>query len=160
MQRRVHEEFLRSEPILHLPPEDASSFVIERIVIAMEMCHHLTEQEDYVEGATVVVALGGGVHGGRSDKRRNVRARQRKTQPELTWSRGSTINVYQPCVFSTTCVLLYGNKRQNIGSTAAAPFDKEKAINKNRQADHKTMTLFFDVSKMYTIDRDQTPNSI
>ena len=56
--------------------------------------------------------------------------------------------------------LLYGNKRQNIGSTAAAPFDKEEAINKNRQADHKTMSLFFDVSKMYTIDRDQTPNSI
>ena len=70
------------------------------------------------------------------------------------------LNSHGPVAAPSTSTNLYGNKRQNIGSTAAAPFDKEEAINKNRQADHKTMSLFFDVSKMYTIDRDQTPNSI
>ena len=38
-------------------PQDASS--LER---AMELCEHLTAQEEYVEGTTVVVKLGSGVH--------------------------------------------------------------------------------------------------
>jgi len=45
-----------SEPTIHLP-EDASS--LER---AMEMCQYLMEQEGYVEGTTMVVALGSGVY--------------------------------------------------------------------------------------------------
>ena len=45
-----------SEPILHMP-QDAPS--LERL---MEMVQSLTEQEGYVEGTTVVVALGSGVH--------------------------------------------------------------------------------------------------
>ena len=49
------ENFL-SEPILHLP-QDARS-----LARAMEMCQYLTRQEGYVEGTTVVVALGSGVY--------------------------------------------------------------------------------------------------
>ena len=45
-----------SEPILHLP-QDAPS-----LASMMEMGKRLTEQEGYVEGMTVVVALGSGVH--------------------------------------------------------------------------------------------------
>ena len=45
-----------SEPILHLP-QDARS-----LARAMEMCQYLTRQEEYVEGTTVVVELGIGVH--------------------------------------------------------------------------------------------------
>ena len=45
-----------SEPILHLP-QDASS-----LARATEMCQHLMSQEGYVEGTTVVVALGSGVY--------------------------------------------------------------------------------------------------
>ena len=45
-----------SEPILHLP-EDTRS-----LARAMEMCQYLMEQEGYVEGTTVVVALGSGVY--------------------------------------------------------------------------------------------------
>ena len=45
-----------SEPIIHLP-QDASS--LEK---AMDMCEYLMEQEEYVEGTTMVVALGSGVH--------------------------------------------------------------------------------------------------
>jgi len=45
-----------TEPILHLP-EDASS-----LARAMETCQYLMEQEGYVEGTTVVVALGSGVY--------------------------------------------------------------------------------------------------
>ena len=44
-----------SEPILHLP-QDGS------LARAMEMCQHLMRQEGYVEGTTMVVALGSGVH--------------------------------------------------------------------------------------------------
>ena len=52
----VYMENFWSEPILHLP-QDARS--LER---AIEMCQYLMEQEEYVEGTTVVVALGSGVH--------------------------------------------------------------------------------------------------
>jgi len=45
-----------SEPILHLP-QDASC-----LARAMEMYQYLTNQEGYVEGTTVVVALGSGVY--------------------------------------------------------------------------------------------------
>ena len=45
-----------SEPTIHLP-QDASS--LER---AMEMSQYLMRQEGYVEGTTVVVKLGSGVH--------------------------------------------------------------------------------------------------
>ena len=44
------------EPIIHLP-QDARS-----LARAMEMCQHLMRQEEYVEGTTVVVALGSGVY--------------------------------------------------------------------------------------------------
>jgi len=52
----VYMENFWSEPIIHLP-QDASSF--ER---AMAMCSHLKEQEEYVEGTTMVVVLGSGVY--------------------------------------------------------------------------------------------------
>ena len=45
-----------SEPILHMP-QDALS-----LASMMEMVQRLTEEEGYVEGTTVVVALGSGVH--------------------------------------------------------------------------------------------------
>jgi len=45
-----------SEPILHMP-QDAPS-----LASLMEMVQRLTEEEGYVEGTTVVVALGSGVH--------------------------------------------------------------------------------------------------
>jgi hypothetical protein len=45
-----------SEPILHMP-QDAPS-----LARLMEMVQCLTEEEGYVEGTTVVVALGSGVH--------------------------------------------------------------------------------------------------
>ena len=45
-----------SEPILHMP-QDAPS-----LASLMELVQRLTEQEGYVEGTTVVVALGSGVH--------------------------------------------------------------------------------------------------
>ena len=45
-----------SEPIIHLP-QDARS-----LARAMEICQYLMRQEGYVEGTTVVVALGSGVH--------------------------------------------------------------------------------------------------
>ena len=45
-----------SEPILHLPQDTRS------LARAMEMCQYLTRQEEYVEGTTVVVELGIGVH--------------------------------------------------------------------------------------------------
>ena len=45
-----------SEPNLRLP-QDACS-----LARAMEMCQYLMEQEGYVEGTTVVVVLGSGVH--------------------------------------------------------------------------------------------------
>ena len=45
-----------SKPIIHLP-QDASS--LEK---AMDMCEYLMEQEEYVEGTTMVVVLGSGVH--------------------------------------------------------------------------------------------------
>jgi len=58
VQRRVHVymENFWSEPILHLP-QDARS-----LARATEMCQHLMSQEGYVEGTTVVVALGSGVY--------------------------------------------------------------------------------------------------
>ena len=52
----VYMQNFLSEPTIHLP-QDARS--LER---AMEMCQYLMEQEGYVEGTTVVVALGSGVH--------------------------------------------------------------------------------------------------
>ena len=45
-----------SEPILHMP-QDAPS-----LASLMELVQRLTEEEGYVEGTTVVVALGSGVH--------------------------------------------------------------------------------------------------
>ena len=45
-----------SEPILHMP-QDAPS-----LARLMEMVQRLTEEEGYVEGTTVVVVLGSGVH--------------------------------------------------------------------------------------------------
>ena len=45
-----------SEPILHMP-QDAPS-----LASLMEMVQRLTEEEGYVEGTTVVMALGSGVH--------------------------------------------------------------------------------------------------
>ena len=57
--RECNDVFMKnfwSEPILHLP-HDARS-----LARAMQMCQHLTEQEEYVEGTTVVVALRSGVH--------------------------------------------------------------------------------------------------
>ena len=45
-----------SEPILHMP-QDAPS-----LASLMELVQSLTEEEGYVEGTTVVVALGSGVH--------------------------------------------------------------------------------------------------
>jgi hypothetical protein len=45
-----------SEPILHMP-QDAPS-----LASLMEMVQRLTEEEGYVEGTTMVVALGSGVH--------------------------------------------------------------------------------------------------
>ena len=52
----VYMENFWSEPTIHLP-QDASS--LER---AIEMCQYLMEQEGYVEGTTMVVVLGSGVH--------------------------------------------------------------------------------------------------
>jgi len=52
----VYMEKFWSEPIIHLP-QDASS-----LARAMEMCQYLMEQEEYVEGTTMVVVLGSGVY--------------------------------------------------------------------------------------------------
>ena len=52
----VYMEKFWSEPILHLP-QDARS-----LARAMEMCQYLVEQEGYVEGTTMVVALGSDVY--------------------------------------------------------------------------------------------------
>jgi len=52
----VYMENFLSEPTIRLP-QDARS-----LARAMEMCQHLTRQEGYVKGTTVVVLLGSGVH--------------------------------------------------------------------------------------------------
>ena len=52
----VYMENFWSEPILHLP-QDASS-----LARAIEICQYLMTQEGYVEGTTMVVALGSGVY--------------------------------------------------------------------------------------------------
>jgi len=52
----VYMENFWSEPTIHIP-QDASS--LER---AIEMCQYLMRQEEYVEGTTMVVALGSGVY--------------------------------------------------------------------------------------------------
>jgi len=52
----VYMENFWSEPIIHLP-QDASS-----LARAIEMCQYLMSQEGYVEGTTMVVTLGSGVH--------------------------------------------------------------------------------------------------
>jgi len=52
----VYMENFWSEPTIHLP-QDASS-----LARAIEMCQHLMRQEGYVEGTTMVVVLGSGVH--------------------------------------------------------------------------------------------------
>ena len=59
--RKCSDEYMKNfwlEPTvcLHVP-QDASS-----LARAMEMCQYLTRQEEYVEGTTVVVELGIGVH--------------------------------------------------------------------------------------------------